>query len=158
MLRLTLVISTWNGPLPLVHAHTVNATAGNPQSALLRQHVADFHEDSAEAGEQYLSWHIHWLLPGDWESYPCHHPSDGNSDDVQYRGASCGGTAVLAKTPSPVTKACDQPIWLPQLAHVCTLNVSLDHENRQDRFAPANFLASYQRSTRLNELFSIWRC
>lgn len=158
LLRLSLVISTWNGPLPLVHAHSLDATSGIPQSVLLRQHVAEFHEDAAEAGEHYVSWHVHWLMPGDWESYPCHHTSDGKPDDLQNHGASCGGIAVLAKTASSVTNGCDQPVWLPQLAHACSLDVSLDQGNRYDNCAPANFLASYQRSIRLNELLSVWRC
>lgn len=56
-LRLCLLLTLWQAPIPLVHAHEA---AGWDQAALAR-HVSEFHGDTAAPGE--CDWHWHLVLP-----------------------------------------------------------------------------------------------
>lgn len=56
-LRLCLLLTLWQAPVPLVHAHEA---AGWDQAALAR-HVAEFHGDAA--APEKCKWHWHLVLP-----------------------------------------------------------------------------------------------
>lgn len=56
-LRLCLLLTLWQAPIPLVHAHQA---PGWDASALAR-HVQEFHQDSADPDD--CQWHWHLILP-----------------------------------------------------------------------------------------------
>lgn len=164
LLRLSLVLSTWNAPLPVLHAHEVGGDETSHQSAVLKRHVFEYHEDAAIAGTSYLGWHVHWLLPNQWQSFPCHRPTncpgcpgDRSSGDENF--VLCSSTAVPAKTVSP-NSAPDfgKPVWLPALADAAHHWATHSRGIRQEQFPPLHFLGSYQGSTSLNQLLGVWRC
>jgi hypothetical protein len=56
-LRLCLLLTLWQAPVPLVHAHE----AGGWDHEALARHVHEFHGDAAVPGE--CEWHWHLVLP-----------------------------------------------------------------------------------------------
>lgn len=56
-LRLCLLLTLWQAPIPLVHAHE----APGWEASALARHMRDFHSDSSQPGD--CEWHWHLVLP-----------------------------------------------------------------------------------------------
>lgn len=161
LLRVSLVLATWSAPLPVIHAHQVHTVAGQRPTADLWNHIHDFHEDAEESGVAFLNWHVHWLMPGDWACFPCHHRGDGSSGhNSEDRTSSILASnqavpaSVVASVPAPDEGAAS---WLPSndVARTQSRGASV---SGCENFVPRHYLASYQQSATLSQLLSVWRC
>lgn len=81
-LRVCLVLSTWNAPLPVIHSHEGRAAEAEILETPLTRHLHRFHSQLSQQGE-CAHWHIHWVLPAEWALYPCRSHSPEETSDVQ---------------------------------------------------------------------------
>jgi hypothetical protein len=162
LLRLCLVLSTWNAPLPLVHAHEVTAKTVGAASPALQRHLHEYHADAELTGEGYLDWHIHWVMPWEWHSFPCHHHCSGSShsqnpdrDEFLIRSA----TAMMTNPAGSSLQAdLGLPTWLSSHAMVAAAPSTGGCSTARQLCAPLHFLASYDNSVRLNNLLRVRQC
>jgi hypothetical protein len=74
VLRISLILSLWDAPLPWIHAHPALATDDGLVSHLTRYHLA------ADETRSKSDWHLHFLVPW-FEIAETETPwSDGDSD------------------------------------------------------------------------------
>ena len=79
LLRVLMLVSLWNAPLPWVNVHgtlAVDSTAARH----LSQHFARFHAGADPFEREAAGWHVHFVLP--WtisDEGPC--PADGRHHD-----------------------------------------------------------------------------
>lgn len=62
-LRLALVLSVWQAPIPWVHAHSLEAGVGAAPG--LARHLRDFHSGTVATHAVSPGWHLHFGLLGD---------------------------------------------------------------------------------------------
>lgn len=63
LLRLCLIVSMWNGPLPWVDAHgsLAHCQEVNPH---LARHLSQFHPTADLFQSEMFDWHMHFFFPG----------------------------------------------------------------------------------------------
>jgi hypothetical protein len=67
--RLALIVSLWNAPLPIMHAHGADSDSLRSPGALA-SHLVDYHPDILMNSHVDLGWHWHLVPP------PVNHPGD----------------------------------------------------------------------------------
>ena len=73
--RLSLLISLWQAPIPWIHRHTSDEAVSTASTANLASHFVRFHDRSSLEQIDELGWHCHWVLPN-WS-----HALDDTPDD-----------------------------------------------------------------------------
>jgi hypothetical protein len=71
--RLALIVSVWNAPLPMLHAHGTDLD-DSPSATEFADHLAEYHPDAPINSHFDFGWHWH-LVP-----LKVNHPGDENSD------------------------------------------------------------------------------
>ena len=64
-MRLCLIVSLWQAPIPWVHCHDANVCVSQSLSEAtnLSNHLANFHSSGIATVESEIGWHWHWILP-----------------------------------------------------------------------------------------------
>ena len=62
-LRVLLLVSAWQGPLPWWHSHGGIAGASEQDSIWLVEHLQCWHPGLEAASADSLGWHMHWGYP-----------------------------------------------------------------------------------------------
>jgi hypothetical protein len=77
VVRLGLIVSLWQAPIPWLHSHGTDIAQIAPatNATELATHLAIFHDDVAPGSEHDFGWHWHWVLPS-WS-----HALDDTPDD-----------------------------------------------------------------------------
>lgn len=68
-MRICLIVSLWQAPVPWLHRHGTTASKITSAAAAceLSNHLAAFHADCAWKLDEDFGWHCHWILPS-WMS------------------------------------------------------------------------------------------
>lgn len=122
-LYVVLCLSLWRGPVPWFHDHPVDASTEVTTAGLCR-HTVLFH--ATEADNQFGNWHLHFLLPWQFQETPESPVSPALSGDplISITGDEPSTTIENAGLFS-IQMYWDDASWFgrispdPTLAHIC---------------------------------------
>lgn len=142
--RLALIVSLWNAPIPLLHAHGADVNVADVSETFV-DHLAAYHHDELNSHVDF-GWHWH-LVPK-----PAKHPTDKSKgsdcpfcpqDTADFEQQITQGPAACQLLAAPVPVV--WPVYVPQL----TMPVAA---------APSQFLDTYLDSVPLRTLLRVARC
>jgi hypothetical protein len=144
--RLALIVSLWNGPIPLVHAHSADIDEA-AATETFTGHLAHYHSDVTVNSHIDFGWHWH-LIPK-----PAHHPGEESQDGPcpfcpQDSQDSQLQTQQVA-SPLNTATACTVTAWLSNFPEVGP---------RLKATASTQFLDTYLGSVSLGTLLRVARC
>lgn len=150
LLRLLMILSMWQAPVPFLHCHSLRAEdAGG--DVVMRQHLVRFHREALSHPGFGLGWHVHFELPA--EFFGC---QDDDDSPARSRGDSARvERAAVAETRLEVSSPASPEIerLLPGLD-----SGDLRAVRGEARPSVDNFLTTFMDSTTINLLVCVARC
>lgn len=141
--RLALIVSLWNAPIPVLHAHGADVTSADASETFV-DHLATYHHDDVNSHVDF-GWHWH-LVPK-----PAKHPTGTKGHDCPFCPHD---TADFELQVSQGPVSCQQitaPIPMVWPATVPQVTMPMAS-------APSQFLDTYLDSVPLRTLLRVARC
>jgi hypothetical protein len=151
LLRVLLIISLWQAPIPLFHCHSLQAEEVRGDAGL-QQHLVRFHRGALQHRERSLGWHVHFDLPIDLLGSP---DDDGNCPEKSRNDSSRVERAVVAETRLELST--NTTVALEGLARGPDA-IALRAVRGNERLPAGNFLTTFVDSTTINVLVCVARC
>lgn len=152
LIRVCLLLSLWNLPLPWLHHHELNEAAADGSSWLLT-HIDEFHTEVDEEDGEH-GWHLHFVYFGCGNSntpLDCNYPFQNHF------------TMQETSPPFPVSESIQCSFQLLQnysaagLMQTLDSHLSLSDSPTKDCVPNEQFLQSFQNRS-LRDLISVARC
>lgn len=144
--RLALIVSLWNAPLPMMHAHGADVDSLRSPVALA-SHLVDYHPGVMMNSHVDLGWHWHMVPP------PVNHPGDESQD------GSCPFCPQDARDTQLQTQSAANVFQMASMDLMPAWKST--GRERTVRIAPATptqFLDTYLGSVSLRTLLRVVRC
>lgn len=95
--RLALIVSVWNAPLPMLHAHGTDVDDATPSA--FSDHMSVYHPDAVINSHFDFGWHWHLVPP------PSNHPGKTGSSDGHCPYCPMDGHDTLVQTSPAIASA-----------------------------------------------------
>jgi len=150
MLRLCLIVSMWNGPLPWLEAHGSLAHSEELNSHLA-QHLSQFHPTADLFQSAAFDWHLHFFFPGNAPTEAPAPEQPQPAAPLTISGVRVGDLTsewnLAPSAPLPLLAVLDVPSTSPQHA-----------SSAMRACGTPNFLQSLLQGRSAKQLFGIALC
>lgn len=143
VLLFCMVAAAWRGPVPVLHAHSldIGTIAASPQ---LREHAGKYHAEELDRGQK--AWHWHFVMP----SQPGH---DHEEDDSCSCETMCAVGSTSASAVDSIHGSDEATLSIAFEMNTGRLQGDSDHHPRS-----GSFLSTYAESRPLLSILSVIRC